>query len=37
MTDDLGDAPDLQPEEPGVSSDDTMPFQTDVFSEGPPE
>ena len=35
MADDTGITQDPQPEDPGISSDDTMPFQTDVFNEGP--
>lgn len=37
MADDMSYAPDSQPEDPGISSDDTMPFQTDVFVEEPKE
>lgn len=37
MADDIDSATEPQAEDPGVSSDDTIPFQTDVFVEGPPE
>ena len=35
MADDTSMTQDPQPEDPGVAIDDTVPFQRDVFSEGP--
>ena len=37
MADDLSNVQEPRADDLGISSDDTIPFQTDVFVEGPPE